>query len=136
MERTEQDYQNLLDETVNYYKEDLSRRATYFDGILVESSCLYKTSEGRMCAVGRCLDQDVMDYEKYNEETSADSLIEELTDKVFREEYQGFDSYFWQDLQNLHDVDGYWNKDQLSDKGVAHYDFIVGNIKSNRYNIN
>lgn len=133
MKRTEQDYQNVLDETVNFYKEDLSRRATFFDKIIEETSCLYKTPDGRMCAVGRCLNQDVMNYEKYNQETSVDSLIEDLTDKVFREEYQGFDTNFWQDLQNLHDLDNNWNKDQLSDRGTISYDIIVGKIKRNYY---
>ena len=118
MTRTKQDYINLLDETVNYYAEDSSRRATDdLDG------CQYLTEEGSMCAVGRCINQDMMDYKQYNNGISVDTLIGKLTDNVFKEEYQGYDIKFWALLQNLHDDGCNWNENGLTED--SKYDILL-----------
>lgn len=97
----------IIEETVKYYSEDVSRRA-------VNVLCEYLTDDGRMCAVGRCLynvkqamDEDVEDW----------STHEEFFTPVWKKGYAGHEKEFWVDLQNLHDVERYWNDKGLTDLG-------------------
>lgn len=92
----------IIDETVKYYSEDLNRRA-YVPG----NGCQYLTEDGRMCAVGRCL-ENVEEVAKYfNLGHTVDDIHESYLD--FKPQYQGLNKTFWNDLQSLHDPDRYWN---------------------------
>jgi hypothetical protein len=104
-DRTRQEYHNLLEETVNYYKEDISRRAY----IASEATCVYKALDGRMCAVGRCIEPDNFDYSFLN--TSGLDEVEcayKDLDDIFQEQYKGFSFQFWSFLQSLHDREKNW----------------------------
>lgn len=92
----------IIDETVKYYSEDLSRRA-YVPGL----GCQYLTDDGRMCAVGRCLENVKEIAKYYNCGYVVDSIHE--SNLNFKPQYQGLTKDFWTDLQSLHDPDRYWN---------------------------
>lgn len=108
--RTKEEYLALLNETVQYYSEDTSRRA------IVRGACTYKTHDGRMCAVGRCLKENIIDYDKHNS-LNFSSLLQYYEEEIFKEEYVGFDEGFWLRLQELHDESKYWGENCLSPKG-------------------
>ena len=107
--RPRKDYLKLLDETVKYYSEDTSRRA------LENGACKYLTEDGRMCAVGRCLDKDKVDYIDI-ENVAVDTVLT-MYHQPFIPEYSGYWGKFWCELQTLHDNDIYWIGGKLSQSG-------------------
>lgn len=104
----------IIDETVQYYSEDVSRRAQEF------GTCNYMDDAGNRCAVGRCLAEEHI-YDAADIEGPVRDLIIELgvadIDEVLSREYQGHDMFFWDDLQHLHDHEGYWKVGGLTAKG-------------------
>lgn len=109
--RTKEEYLALLNETVQYYSEDTSRRA------IVNGACRYKTHDGRMCAVGRCLKEGVIDYYHHNSLSVSGLLQYYKEEEILKEEYVGFNERFWLKLQDLHDDFNYWGENSLSPKG-------------------
>lgn len=116
MKRTEQDYLDLLQETINFYSEDISRRAEDISG-----SCLYSTEDGRNCAVGRCMT-------KKAKESIGTALIPasdlptrytriNSIDPLMKPKYKGFQLWFWDKLQGIHDSDGNWIESGLTKQG-------------------
>lgn len=96
----------IIDETVEYYK-------THARGMNEQRSCEYKTDEGHMCAVGRCLTDDGHAQISYQ-----NSLVEDIInlDTLLKPQYKGYDLAFWQNLQRLHDDDNYW--EEIGDKNI------------------
>lgn len=87
----------ILDETIEYYRTH--QRAKDSDGL-----CVYKNPKtGEMCAVGRCLIQP-----DCHEIRTAGDLINALGDDIFKPDYRGHSTYFWFDLQQLHDYPSHW----------------------------
>lgn len=121
--KTEQDYLDFLQETVDYYSEDVSRRATK------NSKCLYKTGDGRMCAVGRCLDPEK--YELWMEGNSVE-LSPEI-EEALKPQYRGFDVSFLQHVQDLHDKNINWGENGLTYEGEEAVKSIRENIKMHDY---
>jgi hypothetical protein len=104
----------IIKETVEYYSEDVKRRAIYND------ACVYNTKDGRHCAVGRCM---LSKHKKrgvkfeYNYGGSS-ALITSYSDEgLFSPKYRGHDIIFWGDLQALHDTHGYWDENGLTKFG-------------------
>ena len=129
-EHKKQKMQDILRDTVNYYREDpVNRRCVDDDG-----NCMYTWGDNH-CAVGRYLkpeyqrenwpDNNMSAYElaEYSDDYSIDEF---LVDKA-----HGLDVQFWRDLQDIHDTVGYWeewNKDidglrehKLTDRGKEIY---------------
>lgn len=84
--------------------------------------CMYQTPEGRRCAVGMYMRDDMANafaHADYDAST-LDSLHN--LDTLLKEEYRGLPLEFWEDLQTLHDRSVYWNEDGLTFRGreVAH----------------
>lgn len=103
----------IIDETVAYYSEDTSRRAMNVNGY-----CEYETSDGRMCAVGRCMKKKVRtDLPENCDIQSIRDTYYCALDKAFKKPYRGHSLDFWMDLQALHDYSDYWNKKGLTRKG-------------------
>lgn len=102
--------EQVVKETVDYYSEDVSRRAKTAEG-----GCAYLTQDGRMCAVGRCLSKEGL--RQYG--NSPSFFHHEMID-LFKSEYQIRDERFWRLLQGLHDTDGYWDENGLSEEGLRY----------------
>ena len=101
----------ILIETIRFYGEDPTRRATNAQG-----GCSYRkpptdTMLERCCAVGRCMTPDALDkHEKYP--GFVDSLVDTHegsdVDNILRPEYHGHGLLFWKELQSLHDHAQNW----------------------------
>lgn len=128
-------YSDLLKETVEYYSEDPEGRRGMNGGM-----CSYKTEDGKMCAVGRCIihpelfqEAGAGDFDNllqyipdYDFEDLAEKDIENLGDdhegnisKILKPEYKHLtDLQFWSTLQSLHDYCNFWNKKGLTEEGI------------------
>lgn len=111
----------IIDKVLGIYIEDPGRRATTSNG-----SCRYRMADGRMCAVGQCLDTDHRRYGRLVEENPAVFGAWEFSgepdrhyhlDEFLRPEFRGHSVEFWGELQNIHDVAENWDEDGLSEKG-------------------
>jgi hypothetical protein len=119
----------IIDETVAYYSEDPWKKRAF------HGTCMYITEDGKMCAVGRVL----LEPETMPTNGNLDTLLCKLSwagrfprtlpgdrnnymegnleDDMVKEEYAGHSKKFWQDMQNLHDRDGYWDKEGITEMG-------------------
>lgn len=97
----------IIDETVRFYSKNTERRAKK-NGLYS-----YLNEDGNKCAVGRCAkNPGDLSNGPFLE------LIEDLADdEIFLPRYQGHVHDFWNNLQNLHDSDGYWGYNSLSECG-------------------
>lgn len=108
----------IIDETVAYYS-DPSKRA-YFDW-----KCSY-WKDGKMCAVGRCLInpkniQDIVEETCFCISGSVRSLSKKIDfQSALKEEYRGHEIEFWTWLQNFHDEASHFDKDTISESGLAY----------------
>ena len=112
--------QDLLKDTVDYYREDPSGRRSVTD----DGDCMYTWGD-RHCAIGRYLkpeyqredwpDNNMSAYElaEYSDNYSIDEF---LIDKA-----HGLDVQFWRDLQDIHDTVGYWEEWHEHKDGVRDY---------------
>lgn len=140
-------YLDVLEETVNYYTKDPSRRA-HDEKLKV---CSYYTNDGKMCAVGRCMlnpkifqEAGAGDFNhlltyiplpgnSINEksiierrddcETEVDDAI--LISRILKNKYEHLnDKEFWNRLQLLHDSGKLWCQTGLTEKGKDHYNLL------------
>ena len=112
--------QEILKDTVDYYREDpLNRRSVDDDG-----NCMYTWGD-KHCAVGRYLKPE---YQKENWPDNGMSAYElaEYSDDYSIDEFlvdkaHGLDVQFWRDLQDIHDTVGYWEEWHEHGDGVRDY---------------
>jgi len=102
----------IIEETVDFYCEDPSRRAS------VNDICVYlDPSSGNKCAVGRCFDTKHKEYADLSRSGEAADDID--LEDVLLDEYKGHDKNFWRNLQTLHDPNSNWTPNGLSDDGMT-----------------
>lgn len=105
--------EQIINETVNYYSKDTSRRALNNVG-----NCKYITEDGRKCAIGRVLRPSKCKKEfnctvrKLAEILGLNNLDEALLPSV-----RGHEVDFWIDLQDIHDCNCNWDDDGLTESG-------------------
>lgn len=124
----------ILEETIAYYSEDPSRRASTAkpvpkSGIVsgTPNTCWYYTEDGRMCAVGRCLldpekligfEGDAVALRGELVATAAKADSDSTESQCFlRPQYRGHSLAFWNRLQRLHDADPNWDQNGLTEIG-------------------
>lgn len=100
----------LVKETVDYYTEEPTRRS-----LDSKNHCMYKTPDGKMCAVGRLLDEEKMkklriEYSDLNREGSIDGYLtgwlnfHSITiNDLLKDEYKGVSRQCLIDIQDFHD---------------------------------
>lgn len=94
----------IIDETASFYNLSSLARG--------EGVCHYLTNDGRMCAVGRCLENPA-------EVEACNASIDNIIDKcIFKPEYNGHSIEFWIDIQCLHDTLWYWTVSGISESGL------------------
>ena len=106
----------IVEETVQYYGQDpVAKRAM---STQERGKCCYLTSDGRMCAVGRCLRSP--EHYLYDSESVAFicSGDNQVLDDMLKPEYRGHPISFWQSLQELHDLNQNWDKQGITQAGI------------------
>jgi hypothetical protein len=104
----------IIDETVAEYT--LDTRALDERG-----RCVYLTSGGRMCAVGRCCKEPKTTWvgsAKFIQEPNDWNVIQ-LSD-ILKPEYLGHSGDFWRAVQLLHDRSANWTETGLSLLGMEY----------------
>lgn len=102
----------ILEDTVKYYSEDVTRRAVTDKG-----NCRYKTIDGKRCAIGRLSKKDLK--EGYSVTNSNNIVFNEL-----EEELQLLGGLFLESLQNLHDSRMNWDKNGITNEGLEYVEMI------------
>jgi len=99
---------DFLEDTIKYYSEDPSGRRSVENG-----QCMYKSSDGRKCAIGRFISDHL--YDCIIEGKSIDDIfVEEYIPEKLKE--LGFP--FLSRIQTLHDWNSHWsNEEGLSVSG-------------------
>lgn len=103
----------IIEETANFY--DLNNRGTIY------GFNKYFTSDGKQCAVGRCL-IDPIEFQNVFRNGSITLITDPVyninLDEYFKKEYRGHDSKFWSDLQRFHDDPSNWDERGLTEYGI------------------
>ena len=118
----------VIEATVNYYSEDVSRRSLSptEKGFGDKPACLYKGPNGKLCAFARYVKPEFRHL----------LVEEENADAQFAESEKGYDlllpsvshlhnANFWSAIQTLHDYSSYWHDKGLTTEGLAY----VGSMK-------
>lgn len=100
----------IIDETVEFYSADVSRRA-----LDDNANCLYQAPSLNKCAIGRCMTAKALAINK-NVACTVDFLVPNI-DSLVLKKYRGHSINFWTRLQGFHDFTSYWNKKGLTYKG-------------------
>ena len=116
----QQQMQDILKDTVDYYREDpVNRRCLDDDG-----NCMYTWGDNH-CAVGRYLKPE---YQKENwiENSMSVTELSEYSDDYSIDQFivdkaHGVDLQFWRDLQDIHDIVGYWEEYDEHEDGRRKY---------------
>lgn len=146
--------QEVLDETVDYYLEDLNRRALVELDYEASPRCAYLTEDGRCCAVGRCFDELTLKivhaayegvpasaiFQRMN--SFVDRVIDgfhiQVAEDGLQPKYQGLPLIFWERLQTLHDTKVFWDyeENRLTPQGHSYYCSVVkecGYLETSKY---
>lgn len=102
----------FLDDTVKYYSEDTSRRS-------VLDKCMYRTGDGRKCAIGRYIPDD-----KYTTLIEGKNVISKLVYNLIPQNISMLGIDFLLSIQSLHDESDNWDKNGLTEKGKEYVNFI------------
>ena len=100
----QQQMQEILKETVDYYSEDPQGRRAVDDN----GDCMYTTIHGRHCAIGRYMKKEFLTTEFDENHGVGVSGLSEDVDNYLIKEVHGLSYDFWCDLQDLHDKIGHW----------------------------
>lgn len=110
----------ILEETIAYYVTDPQRRAAGRGG------CDYVKSDGRRCAVGRCMRPEARNRAMLEGIGDVQDLDEEVgLARALWPRYQGAPLEFWKNLQEWHDGTKedtpilYWDAAGLTSLGEA-----------------
>ena len=122
MNELQQKQLDFLEDTVKYYSEDISRRAVN------NYSCRYRTNDGRKCAIGRFIPDDL-----YNEKIEEHSIGEIFKYEFIPDELKELGVNFLYDIQHLHDNDSNWERRGLSSEGEEWVYFIKNEIIKEYY---
>ena len=140
----QQQMQDLLKDTVDYYREDPANRRSVTD----DGDCMYTWGK-KHCAVGRYLRKEYQDETWESNNDSVNELCENADfgewsiDWCLVDEAQGLDTNFWMGLQDIHDSASYWmewsrdvdglRKYGLTDRGKEAYVRLQDKIADGRY---
>ena len=125
----QQQMQDILEDTIEYYSDDPCETRAADDG-----ECVYTDSDGRHCAVGRYMKPEFQTTGFYaNSGQSVHSLAADV-DSYLVDNVLGLPVDFWQSLQEIHDCDSNWNYDTgLSEHGKNMYNSLKNNIDAGGY---
>ena len=118
----QQQMQDILKDTIDYYNEDPVKRRCLTD----DGDCMY-TWGNKHCAVGRYLRKEYQDETWDGNNKSANELSTNTDDGDWNidwclvENVHGLDVNFWSRLQDIHDIVGNWEDWSENRDGVRKY---------------
>lgn len=112
----------ILNETCAAYTLDTRAREGY--------ACRFETSDGKRCAVGRCMLPGIAKARDHKT-TFYDWDSDAALDADLCEQYRGYPLAFWRRLQLLHDNSYHWDSEGLSPQGEECRDGIAEWISEN-----
>ena len=116
IEQRKQQMQDILKDTVDYYREDPSGRRCVTD----DGDCMYTWGD-RHCAIGRYMRPEFQSEEfSENNGATVNGLLYHI-DHYLVKNVWGLDLDFWSCLQDLHDTVGYWEEWHEHKDGVRDY---------------
>ena len=119
-----QQRQEILKDTVDYYREDpQGRRAVDKNG-----DCQYTTEAGRHCAIGRYMRPEFLDFEWKENQGGGVNGLSSNVDYYLEHEVRGLDMDFWRDLQDIHDSYINWEM-----RGAESTEYVFTNHGKTRY---
>ena len=135
----QQQMQDILKDTIDYYREDPKGRRAVDDS----GDCEYTTHDGRHCAIGRYMRPEFLDAEwKENHGVGVNGLSSHV-DYYLEHEVRGLDIQFWRDLQDMHDSVLNWEEwsqdidgereHKFTDKGKERYVYFQDRIARGEY---
>lgn len=101
----------IIDQTVSYYSEDVSRRSVLCDG-----TCVYIGPDGKRCAYARMCTDDSQFIEG--------KVLRSQYDAKIKDEYDGYTTDFYVDIQDIHDRGWFWSESGLTLEGRSHVQFL------------
>jgi hypothetical protein len=107
---TQQTELETLEETIQFYSEDTSRRS------IIGSSCRYNGPDGKHCAAGRLMTKEGLALEDIEGKSIKANILKHGRN-ILKPEYREHNLDFLQDIQNLHDDDNYWDIKGLTKQG-------------------
>lgn len=115
----------FLKEMIAYYSEDVNRRATNE----TTGACYYlDKNTGNKCAIGRyIIDENSLEFSG-----GFKKLINSYPNCI-PESIKCLGDEFLSHIQDLHDINLYWDKDGLNDRGIERIKNIKHNIKNKLY---
>ena len=121
MVETKTDKKTVILETIEAYADPTNRAMYPHNAGENEGTCQYRTLEGKMCAVGRCMTEDALEeYGKCSRSIDGLAFGAGGVDNLLREEYHGHSVEFWSRLQELHDTDYFWSDEGITQKGIVY----------------
>ena len=118
---------NILNETIEYYSSDVTRRAVDPQS----GHCEYLTKDGRMCAVGRMM-------KKGRWQGCDESIYGTLGDygkDCLKARFRDLPADFLSDLQGLHDKYRHWDANGLTADGEHQVEVIKNYINIEGYSV-
>lgn len=118
----------IINETIEFYSENPKLKRAI---VISESRSLnnnfdfgsinyqYKTSEGKACAVGRCLIESAPFTE-----LNKTGFVNLRVLNYLKSDYEGHNLKFWKDLQELHDDGSNWDDSGLTPQGKNTADLL------------
>ena len=136
IQEQQQKMQEVLKDTVDYYREDPEGRRAVDDS----GDCEYTTDDGRHCAIGRYMRPEFQTTEFHENHGVGVNGLSSYVDYYLVHEVRGLDMDFWRDLQDIHDTISYWYESDndegsngLSSKGKEHYVCLQDRIARGEY---
>src|SRR6188768_3809277 len=92
----------IIDEIAGHY--NLLNRSTVYPNGSAIVNCRYNGPEGKHCAFAyMCIDPSTL-----QEGLAATAQLQKYGQDILKPEFRGYDNYFYQDIQYLHDEKSNW----------------------------
>ena len=101
----QQQMQDILEDTIEYYGDDPSETRAADDG-----ECVYTDADGRHCAVGRYLKPEFQTTGFYANSGQSVNCLAADVDTYLDSKVIGLTEKFWSALQDIHDSDNNWGE--------------------------
>lgn len=116
--------EEIINETIEYYSEDVNRRSIHIDKHHSVPICKYLGPDNKRCAFSRCVREDKIDVIKHHEGDCATEILDEYGENILKKKYRSHKFNFWNSLQNIHDSSRFWNKNGFTESGKKYLEGV------------